>query len=119
MPDNAEIEIATTSVIPSRGSITRAEFSANVGLRAFLTLNDSSGKSIPFGATVSYLSTVNGQSSNGIVSDGGQVYMSGLDESGTLDVQWGRNNHQKCKAQYQLKSNSAVNGITQANSICR
>lgn len=119
MPDNAEIEVATTSVIPSRGSITRAEFSANVGLRAFLTLIDSSGKSIPFGATVSYLSTVNGQSSNGIVSDGGQVYMSGLDESGTLDVQWGRNNHQKCKAQYQLKSNSAVNGITQANSICR
>ncbi len=119
MPENAEIEVATTSVVPTRGSITRAEFSANVGLRAILTLIDPTGKKLPFGATVTNVSKLAGKSITGIVSDNGQVYLSGLDESGELQVQWGRNGHEKCKASYQLNSSQAINGITQAETTCR
>lgn len=119
MPYNAEIEVATTSVVPTRGSITRAEFSANVGLRAILTLMDPTGKKLPFGATVTHLSKSSGKSISGIVSDNGQVYMSGLDDSGELQVQWGRNNHEQCKASYQFNSKQVINGIAQTETMCR
>lgn len=119
MPADVEIEVATASVVPTRGSITRAEFDANVGIRAILTLMDPTGKKIPFGATVTYLSKTTGKSSSGIVSDDGQVYMSGLDESGVLQVQWGRKAQEQCKAPYKLNATNAIQGITQTETTCR
>nr|WP_234419534.1 FimD/PapC C-terminal domain-containing protein [Lelliottia sp. WB101] len=40
----------------------------------------------------------------GIVSDQGQVYLSGLPEEGNLMVKWGDDSNQKCKANYALRS---------------
>jgi len=119
MPENVEINVATATVVPTRGSITRAEFNANVGLRALITLLDPMGNKVPFGATVSYLSKVTGKTSGGIVSDNGQVYMSGLDEQGTLQVQWGKGTNQQCKASYQLGSTAVSSGVTQTKTTCR
>jgi len=119
MPEDVEIEVATASVVPTRGSITRAEFDANVGIRAILTLMDPMGKKIPFGATVTYLSKTTGKSSSGIVSDDGQVFMSGLDESGVLQVQWGKKAQEQCKAPYKLNATNAIQGITQTETTCR
>lgn len=119
LPDDVEIDVATTTVVPTRGSITRAEFNANVGLRALITLLDPMGNKIPFGASVSHLSKVSGKSNSGIVSDNGQVYMSGLDDQGTLEVQWGRNANQQCKASYQLPNTAGSSGVAQTKATCR
>ncbi|MDZ0184110.1 FimD/PapC C-terminal domain-containing protein [Klebsiella quasipneumoniae] len=73
---------------------------------------------MPFGATVTYLSNKHDKNITGIVSDNGQVYMSGLEESGILMVQWGRSADAQCKAPYHLNNDNAINGITQADAVC-
>lgn len=118
LPENVEINVSTATVVPTRGSITRAEFSGNTGARAILRLISGNGTVIPFGATVTYLSNKHDKNITGIVSDNGQVYMSGLDESGILMVQWGRSADAQCKAPYHLNNDNAINGITQADAVC-
>lgn len=58
---------------------------------------------IPLGATVVVHSDNDSAEQNtSIVGDGGQVYLSGLSEIGYLDVKWGNNDVQRCRAEFNL-----------------
>ncbi|MGN9541013.1 FimD/PapC C-terminal domain-containing protein [Escherichia coli] len=55
-------------------------------------------KSVPFGAIVTH-----GENKNGsIVAENGQVYLTGLPQSGKLQVSWGNNKNSNCIVDYKL-----------------
>jgi len=84
LPDNAE---ATKSVVQdtmTEGAIGYRKFDVVAGSKTMATLRMADGSFPPFGATVQ-----NARNQNvGIVSDGGSVYLSGIEPGATMTVQW-------------------------------
>lgn len=95
---------------PTRGAIVRAHYETHVGSRVLMTLIRADGSPIPFGATASQAH----QDGEFIVGDGGQVYLTGMLEKGTIDVSWGQTANSHCTAIYHLptKDDAAVINIT-------
>ncbi|ENA0610256.1 fimbrial biogenesis outer membrane usher protein [Enterobacter bugandensis] len=115
LPDDVELELTTRTVVPTRGAVVRADYVANVGARILMTLTQASGKSVPFGAMVSN----DAKSTNSaIVGEGGQVYLTGLSERGTLNVKWGDDNTQHCNVIYSLPGSDAKQRIQTINAQC-
>lgn len=111
--DHTDIDEAVTTVVPTKGALVKATFKARVGVRAMLVLTHN-GKPLPFGTTVS-----TGESDNaGIVGDGGQVYLSGLQLSGKLTAQWGDSADKQCKANYTLPKDSLTQSIVRETIVC-
>lgn len=116
MSDNVELDLTTRTVVPTRGAVVRAEYTANVGQRALFTLLRGNGQPVPFGAIVS----VNGIKNSGfIVGDNGQVYLTGLGENVDLIAQWGEGTDKQCRASYALKPSDTKNNIAVVSTICR
>jgi len=114
LPDDVDMTLTSASVIPTRGAVVRADFNPNVGQRALMTLIRANGEAVPFGATVSREDDKKNDGS--IVGDGGQVYLSGMSDSGTLKVTWGSRADQTCRVSYSL---STTPGIQLINGDCR
>ncbi|HDR2789827.1 TPA: fimbrial biogenesis outer membrane usher protein [Enterobacter asburiae] len=110
LPGNADVDQAAKTVTPTRGAIVRAHYETHVGSRVLMTLKRADGSAIPFGATASQAH----QDGEFIVGDGGQVYLTGMQEKGTVDVSWGQTADSHCAATYHLptKDNGAVINIT-------
>ncbi|MDR9891640.1 fimbrial biogenesis outer membrane usher protein [Pseudenterobacter timonensis] len=115
LPDDVELELTTKTVIPTRGALVRADYVANVGARVLMTLTQANGQPVPFGATVTDL--LNKADQGAIVGDGGQVFLSGLAQSGQLQVQWGSTPDKKCLANYNVPQNAS--GIVNINGQCQ
>ena len=114
--DNVDMDITSQKVVPTRGAISRANFIGNVGLRAIIRLVDTLNNPLPFGATVSDPAQENYSS---IVNDNGMVYLTGLQETGSLKVQWGKKSTQMCTAAFSLQTAAQNAGITQSQAVCR
>ncbi|MGL5387371.1 MAG: fimbria/pilus outer membrane usher protein [Enterobacterales bacterium] len=113
--DDTEVAITTQTVVPTRGAVVRATYQTSVGYRVLMTLLTASGKPVPFGAIVS---AGNSKDAEGfIVGDAGQVYLTGLAQSGQLNVQWGSGADERCSVNYTLPK--SVNGIANINGQCR
>ncbi|MCP5984501.1 fimbria/pilus outer membrane usher protein, partial [Klebsiella pneumoniae] len=56
MPNDVDLDTTVATVVPTRGSIVRAEYSGKKGIRALLQLVDTHNKFIPFGAMVNLAS---------------------------------------------------------------
>ncbi|MCU6678493.1 fimbria/pilus outer membrane usher protein [Leclercia tamurae] len=119
MPDDVELDTTTATVIPTRGAIVLAEYIGKKGIRAMLQLVDTQNNYIPFGAIVTNTNGENTSENSSIVSDNGQVYMTGLPQSGSLIVKWGKKATQACNAAYQFPDTDNSNGIKQTKLICR
>ncbi|MEX9906218.1 FimD/PapC C-terminal domain-containing protein [Providencia rettgeri] len=117
-----ELQESAKSVVPSKGAISKVEFITQVGYRALITLKHKNGTVIPFGASAQLVQN-NGKAMNSsIVGDGGQLFISGLPESGKLEVKWGRQAAQSCFVNYQLPVKSANKdaiGIIQTQAVCQ
>ncbi|MFZ1873726.1 MAG: fimbria/pilus outer membrane usher protein [Chania sp.] len=100
LPDNVDLTLSSQNVVPTRGAVVRADFDTNVGQRVLMTLLKAGGAPVPFGATVS--DTAQKTAQGFIVGDNGQVYLTGLGESGLLNVQWGSEADQRCQVNYTL-----------------
>ncbi|WP_158785088.1 fimbria/pilus outer membrane usher protein [Pantoea sp. BAV 3049] len=116
LPDDVDLDLATVSVVPTRGAIVRARFAAQVGARGIMTLTYK-GQPVPFGAMVVDAAESGKQGS--IVGDGGQVYLNGLKPAGNLLVQWGRANDTQCHVRYKLPENKPESGIQVLNGLCQ
>lgn len=114
LPENVELELTTRTVVPTRGAVVRADYVANVGSRVLMTLRLKNGQPVPFGAVVS---RENVREDAFIVGDSGQVYLTGLEKSGILKVQWGASSAEHCRASYNI--NDAENGLLQSAGICQ
>lgn len=72
-------------------------------------------KSVPFGAIVTH-----GENKNGsIVAENGQVYLTGLPQSGKLQVSWGKDKNSNCIVEYKLPEVSPGTLLNQQTAICR
>lgn len=115
--DNTDISVATQTVIPTRGAVVKASYQTNVGKRVLMVLLRTNGQPVPFGATVSIANDKNNQGF--IVGDGGQVYLTGVGDTGHLYVKWGNNDSQQCHVAFRLEDDSPqVAGILSTHTKC-
>ncbi|MGO4744695.1 fimbria/pilus outer membrane usher protein [Serratia quinivorans] len=117
LPDDVDLTLTSQNVIPTRGAVVEANFKANVGNRVLMTLLRQGGAPIPFGATVTDQAQKEAQGF--IVGDGGQVYLTGLNDSGSLTVKWGNEASQQCQVQYSLVKQTTKTGVQTMNGQCR
>jgi outer membrane usher protein len=116
--DDMELAQTNQQVVPTRGAIVRANYAGNLGQRAFIHLKTAAGQDVPFGAMVVLANDP--KAKPGIVSDGGLVYMSGLQQTGVLNVQWGQGPAQQCQASFNLTATeSKIARVGQSEAICR
>lgn len=91
-----------------------ATFNAQIGGKVLMTLKYGN-KSVPFGAIVTH-----GENKNGsIVAENGQVYLTGLPQSGKLQVSWGKDKNSNCIVEYKLPEVSPGTLLNQQTAICR
>lgn len=102
--DDTEVAITTRTVIPTRGAVVEASYQTSVGKRMLLTLTQRNGRPVPFGAIVT--DPLVSQLQGFIVGEGGQVYLTGLAETGTLAVKWGDEASTSCAVNYQTHSSN-------------
>ncbi|MEN4979463.1 fimbria/pilus outer membrane usher protein [Erwinia billingiae] len=117
LEDDVDLKQTIRTVVPTRGAVVRADYLAQVGQRVLMTLTRPNGKTVPFGATVVNEGDVDAGSS--IVGDGGQVYLAGLQNKGTLLVQWGKGANDQCRVNYRLSTDKKHIGIPAINAQCR
>ncbi|EOW6701228.1 fimbria/pilus outer membrane usher protein [Cronobacter malonaticus] len=109
LPADADVTQAVQTVTPTRGAVVRAHFDTRTGARALMTLRRADGAPVPFGATA----TAQSVEEAFIVGEDGQVYLTGLQSQGTLQVSWGKDASQHCAATWHLPSqNSSTPFIT-------
>ncbi len=114
LADNVELDETVVTVIPTHGAIARATFNAQIGGKVLMTLKYGN-KSVPFGAIVTH-----GENKNGsIVAENGQVYLTGLPQSGKLQVSWGNDKNSNCIVDYKLPVVSPGTLLNQQTAICR
>lgn len=117
MPSNVDVSGMTQTVIPTRGAVVRAEFTASVGNRVLMTLLRPGNTSVPFGATVTDVGQENAQGF--IVGDNGQVYLTGLADKGILMAKWGETAQQQCKVNYNLSKKPTDTDIQLITGKCQ
>ncbi|ELW2863153.1 fimbrial biogenesis outer membrane usher protein [Salmonella enterica] len=109
--DDIDIQDASLDVIPTKGAVVAADFTARTGKRALLTLKRGQDV-VPFGAV---LSMADGSA---IVGEGGEVYLTGLKGNVPFHVQWGDTVDRQCDGQIQVPDN-VDSTIYQATVACR
>lgn len=116
LPDDVDLTLTTQNVVPTRGAVVRASFNANVGQRVLMTILRAGGAPLPFGTTVTDATEKNSQAF--IVGDNGQVYLSGMSDSGTLLAKWGNDANQQCQVNYSLAKQTSDTGVQILNAQC-
>ncbi|MFC3190126.1 fimbrial biogenesis usher protein [Pseudocitrobacter faecalis] len=114
LKQNVDIENAVVNVVPTKGALVRARFSAHVGARVLFSplMN---GKPLRFGA----MATLDDADKiSGIVDDDGSLYMSGLPEKGSITVRWGDAREQQCQLTFTLTAQQMAAPITRRNAVC-
>lgn len=104
LADDADVELEGQTVIPGGGAVVQANYQTHIGNRVLFTLSDSRGP-LPFGASARLRKAEDEQGAvpGGMVADGGQVYLSGIPQEGTLDVAWNADNiSRKCALHFHL-----------------
>lgn len=114
LPDDVDAKNTDTDVVPTRGALVSTPFNVSVGYRALITLHYSPGV-IPLGASV-VVKQGKDVVSQGVV-DSGQVYLSGLPETGTLEVSWKNGTEHHCQADFHLTPSET--GLNQITAVCR
>lgn len=115
LAQNVDVDNAVVNVVPTKGALVLASFSAHKGGRALIRTTYR-GKPIPFGA----IATLDGEKTNtGIVDDGGVLYMSGLPEKGSVMIGWGSGQQQKCTLIYQLTEQQLNSPISRLTRECK
>jgi len=113
LKEGVDMDQNVQQVVPTAGALVLADFKTRVGARVLMTLMQG-GKPVPFGATVS----LGDEGDNtGIVGDGGQVYLSGVPQNGSLTAKWGNGATEQCHATFTLSSEQENNTNGQAAGV--
>lgn len=114
LADNVDIDNNVVSVVPTHGAVVVADYRTRVGVKLLVTLKKN-GKHVPFGSIVS---SKDGAVSS-IVGENGQVYLSGMPLSGTIDVKWGNKSIEQCQVSYKLPKESAKKALSNVSFDCK
>ncbi|EKT56008.1 fimbria/pilus outer membrane usher protein [Providencia sneebia] len=115
LPENAEVDTPLKEIFPTRGAIVLADYSTQIGNKMLVTLHDTTGKILPFGA----YATLNETDERYYVSNFGRIYFSGAPGSDEIQVVWGDKNQHQCKFTYNIKDKQRVNSLYIFDEICR
>lgn len=99
LPDDVTLTQTSKNIYPTSGAIVKVKFDTRIGYQAIIQLNDDNGI-IPFGAVATLVDDSVTEENTGLVGDDGQLYMSGLPNSGVLRIQWGMQNKQSCDVHF-------------------
>ncbi|EPY4491233.1 fimbrial biogenesis usher protein [Klebsiella variicola] len=88
---HTDLEDNVQNVVPTEGALVRAEYVTHTGGRALLTLTHEEHL-VPFGAVV----TEKTSGVSGMVNEAGQVYLTGIPSTGTLEVVWSNASTGRC-----------------------
>ncbi|WP_260862624.1 outer membrane usher protein [Citrobacter sp. Marseille-Q6884] len=101
-----DVELLSTSgtSVPHYGAITLVNFETNEERSAILTVKSQGDISIPLGADVYDMRN----HMIGNFGQGGQAYIRGFENNGTLKVSWGSQPNQSCLIHYQLPDNPTM-----------
>ncbi|MBI6528649.1 fimbrial biogenesis outer membrane usher protein [Proteus vulgaris] len=113
LPENTEMELTSQTISPSRGALVKADFSANVGYRVLMTVNFANKKPVPFGAQVIFKDN---SQLNSIVGNDGEVYLSGLEQSGNFTIKY---NNKTCHVNYDLSGILDYLGLYKTTVTCQ
>lgn len=114
LDDHTDLDDNVVSVVPTKGAIVAASFTAKVGYRAILTLLTQDHKKIPFASTAT--ESVSGVT--GIVDDNSQLYLTGIGRSGWVSVSWGPGSTDQCTAKFNFTELQLKNSVIQTDAIC-
>lgn len=117
MPDNVDVMETVQTVVPDQGAAVTAHFNAQSGYRVLITLIDSRGKPLPFGA----IATNEAQRQQSIVDEGGVLYVTGVnDRPQTWLVRWGSQTDQQCQFTFSLpESDGRQASVLSGSAQCR
>ncbi|GAB5125067.1 fimbria/pilus outer membrane usher protein [Escherichia coli] len=115
-PENAEVLQTDSRVVPTKGAVVKAGFETRLGGRALLTLTRQDGTPLPFGSVVTVEGTQGRNISAGVVGNKGEVYMSGLPETGRLKAVWSERS--PCYADYRLPKDKGPAGVFLSRTVC-
>ncbi|QXA57389.1 fimbria/pilus outer membrane usher protein [Providencia rettgeri] len=127
LPEDVDITQSNVNVYPTKGAVVKVKFATRIGRQVLIDLKLNSG-TVPFGAIATLLNFERDELDDGfddvissIVGDGGQVYLTGLPEKGTLSVKWGNGTDQQCLADFDLThlKGQENTGLAQATAQCR
>lgn len=110
--DHTDLDNVVASVVPTEGAVVRADFKARTGVRVLMSLTHQ-GQPLPFGSTVS------AGDNTSLVGDDGQVYLTGLPLTGTLDVRWGNTADRRCTVNYHLPKDALQQPLVRTRAVCR
>ncbi|MBG6029296.1 fimbrial biogenesis outer membrane usher protein [Proteus mirabilis] len=92
---NNDVELTSTTVIPTKGAIVLADFKARKGARVLANLHYN-GTPLPFGTQVEIYKDDHVLSS-GIVANDGEVFLNGVPEYSQLRAKWGNSAVEQCQ----------------------
>lgn len=97
---SSDVELETTRLqtAPRAGAVIPLKFGTVSGRAVLIRATQPNGDALPFGADVLDASGL----SVGTVGQGGQMFIRGAEEGGSLSVRWGDQADQQCKVSYQL-----------------
>lgn len=102
LPEGVDVTHSNSNVYPTRGAVVKVDIATRVGYQVLMTLTQQNEKVIPFGAIATLMNVPVSDDISGIVGDGGQIYLSGLPESGELLVKWGDQQDSQCRVKFEL-----------------
>ncbi|WP_239946513.1 fimbria/pilus outer membrane usher protein [Dyella terrae] len=116
---SSDVELQTTRLqtAPRAGAVIPLTFNTVSGRAVMISAKQPNGEPLPFGADVldEKGNTV------GMVGQGGQLFVRGAEDGGTLLVRWGDDEAKQCKVSYQLparaKGSSAQ--VESTDAVCR
>ncbi|MGF7539542.1 fimbria/pilus outer membrane usher protein [Providencia rettgeri] len=106
LPDDVDVTYSNANVYPTKGAVIKVDIATHAGYQVLMNLQQSDHQPLPFGAIATLITDNPSEETaiNGIVSDGGQVYLAGLPEKGELLVKWGNEPDRQCRVRFELGS---------------
>lgn len=96
LPDNVMMTETMKTVYPTAGAVVKVKFDTKIGYQTIINLKRNDNSLIPFGAVASLNGTDDKENNTGIVGDNNILFMSGMPESGKLNIGWGNSDKQRC-----------------------
>ncbi|WP_235695342.1 fimbria/pilus outer membrane usher protein [Aeromonas veronii] len=120
LPEDVSLSQTEIKVVPTSGAVVPVPFATRKGANGMIQLSRPDGTLIPFGAVVMEEGKTRTGMSVGIVGYEGDVYLSGLQDSGQLLVRWGSADDQQCLVDYHLPASpSEFGGLYELRAICQ
>lgn len=106
-----DIEIDSTSaqVVPTNGAITLVKFTTKGGQSYALQLLTAAGQDVP---PMGSLVTDKNGNEVGMVGQGGEAFIRGMENAGSLTVSWGDKSGQSCDVNYQPGNTATTSRMT-------